>query len=653
MQNFNSPFRLGYRPVLDGLRSVAIVPVMLTHAGVQQIGGGNFGVDIFFVLSGFLITTLLLTELDRTGRISLSEFWARRARRLLPALLVLLLVVAAVTWAQGTFTERASVRGDLLATTGYVANWHLIGTSSYFADIGVDSPLEHTWSLAIEEQFYLLWPLLVFGVAAAGWRRPRVGVGTLAVVGSVISVGLLWLLWSPGSVERAYMGTDARIFEPLIGAAGAAFVATPRARRWLGRRGNAVLAVGLLGLVAGILLIDASPSSYYVGGAGLVTLATLMIVAPLWIGRGGRLGEVLGQVLGWSPIAWIGVVSYGIYLWHWPLTVWLGVRQAAGPWLLARRLGVIALTFGIAALSYHAIEHPIRRGRRGSRATIGLHERRRSQLRVTLAAIPVSLLAVASISVAATRVPDVPAGVPSMMMVGDSVPLQLTVAMDQALSERGWRLVSATFGACPVTGETPARPDGRAVDKADLCTSQIVRDQDRLLEETDPDLVMWWDRWSVSDFLTADGEFVRSGTARFWDLRREGLRRAVDRLGAIGATIVLVATEPPGEAIRRVRCSASDCPRWIRFQLDHYDDITSRWNEILRRFAERHPDRARFVSVTSEICSTDVAPCDDRIDGIPARPDGTHYKRVGEQLVIDTLLRLLRPLMGPLSHPTG
>jgi peptidoglycan/LPS O-acetylase OafA/YrhL len=631
----------GHVRALDGMRAVAVLLVLLFHLRFPGFSSGFLGVDIFFVLSGFLITTLLLTELDRTGRISLPEFWARRARRLLPALVVLLLVVAAVTWLQGTFTERASVRGDLLATTGYVANWHFINTSSYFADIGVDSPLEHTWSLAIEEQFYLLWPLVVFGLALLWTRRPRVGVGAVAVVGSVVSAGVLWFLWSPGNVERAYMGTDARIFEPLVGAAGAALVATPGVRRWLTRWGGIVLGCGVLGLVSGIVLIDASPSSYYVGGALLVALATLLIVGPLWLGHGG----ILSDVLGWGPIAWIGLVSYGASLWHWPLTVWLGARQDTGGAMLARRLGVIALTFGIAAISYHAIEHPIRRGRIGSRAAPGTGSRRARQRRVTLIAIPVSLLTVACISVAATRVPDIPASVPSMMLVGDSVPLQLTVAMDRALSDRGWRLASATFGACAVTGERLARPDGRPIDKVDVCTEQIVRDQDQLVRETDPDVVLWWDRWSLANFLTRDGEFVRSGTARFWNLRGEGLRLAVDRLSSLGATVVFVATEPPGQAVSGGRCTEDECPWWLRFQIDHYADITTRWNSILRGFAERHPDRTRFVSVTDVICAADVAPCDDRIDGVPARPDGTHYKRAGEDLVIETLLRMLAPVM--------
>ena len=141
---------------LDGVRAVAVVLVFLFHLQVPGFKAGFLGVDIFFVLSGFLITSLLLSESDRTGRVSLTAFWARRARRLLPALVLILIAVAVVTWTTATFTERASLRGDLLASTAYVANWHFISTSSYFASTGVESPLQHMWSLAIEEQFYLL-----------------------------------------------------------------------------------------------------------------------------------------------------------------------------------------------------------------------------------------------------------------------------------------------------------------------------------------------------------------------------------------------------------------------------------------------------------------------------------------------------------------
>lgn len=634
----------GHVRALDGMRAIAVVLVLLFHLQVPAFSAGFVGVDIFFVLSGFLITTLLLTELERTGRISLPQFWARRARRLLPALVVLLLVVAFATWLTGTFTERTSVRGDLLATAGYVANWHFIGTSSYFADIGIDSPLEHTWSLAIEEQFYVVWPIVALGAAASFSKRPRLAVGSVALGVAAASAMLLWLLWSPESVERAYMGTDARIFEPLLGAGGAALVATPRFRRHLDRWATLVLGLGIAASIAGITIIAAIPASYYRGGAVLVSIGTLGMLAPLWTGHGGAVSKVLG----WGPIAWIGVVSYGAYLWHWPLAVWLGARDTEGSMPTITRLAVVVLTFGIAAASYYAIERPIRRGRAAGRhvGAVGRDKR----VRLTLAAIPLSLLAVAGISLAATRVPAIPPSVPVMMVVGDSVPLHLTAAMETALAERGWRLVSAAAGACAPTGETMARPNGTPVAHAELCTSQIVSDQNRLVREADPDVVLWWDRWSLSDFFTASGEHVRSGTPRFWELRRRGLRSAMSRLSNHGATVVLVAIEPPGDAVRS-RCTEARCQRWVRFQLDHYEDTTKVWNAILQDFAERRPEGVRFVSVTDAVCAEDVAPCDDRVGGAPARPDGTHYEGAGEELVIEVLFGRLRPLMESVRSP--
>jgi peptidoglycan/LPS O-acetylase OafA/YrhL len=630
----------GHVHALDGMRAVAVILVLLFHLQVPGFTAGFLGVDIFFVLSGFLITTLILTEIDRTGRISLPDFWARRARRLLPALAILLVTVAAVTWATATFTERTSVRGDLLATAGYVANWHLITTSSYFADIGVDSPLEHTWSLAIEEQFYVLWPLVVFAVAAAAQRRRRPAVGMVAGIVAIGSATLLWILWSPESVERAYMGTDARIFEPLVGAVGAVLVATPWVRRRLDRWGALSLVLGVAALGLGLAMIAVRASSYYFGGALFVSVATLLILGPLWIGRGG----VLGKALAWTPVAWIGVVSYGAYLWHWPLIVWLGAREASGNDLFVRRVAAGVLTFVIAGVSFYLVERPIRRRATHPARTVRIRRRR-----WTLAAVPISLVAIAGISVAATRVPDLPPRVPVMMLVGDSVPLHLSVAMERELSDRDWRLVSSTFGSCPVTGEAPAFQDGRPIRDAHRCSEEIVIAQDRLVDLADPDVIVWWDRWSLSGFLSGGG-FVPSGTPRFWNLRRERLQRAVNRLTSRGARIVLVADEPPGRGIA-TRCTERRCHAWISFQIDHYDDITRRWNSIMRRFAQRHPDRATFISVTDAICAEDVAPCDDAIEGVPARPDGTHYEGEGERLVIRTLFRLLSPLMEPLTPP--
>jgi peptidoglycan/LPS O-acetylase OafA/YrhL len=633
---------------LDGMRAIAVLLVIAFHLHVPGFRAGFVGVDVFFVLSGFLITSLILEELRRTGRVSLPAFWARRARRLLPALVLVLLTVGVVTAMTATYTERASMRGDLLATTAYVANWHFIETSTYFADIGVDSPLEHTWSLAIEEQFYLLWPVLVSAVAAVG-VRVRLGVGTLALVGVIASAALLALLWAPGDVERAYMGTDARIFEPLLGAAGAAFVASPGGRARLARTGRSVLAAGAAALCIGLVTITPGGRGYFIGGAVLISTGTLAIMAPLWVGAGGVTAR---SILSWGPLVWIGVVSYGAYLWHWPITLWLRVRDPGVDHLVLRQIAAALLTFGIAAISFALVEKPIRSGSflavRRSRAGSPVRRRSeslRSRTAVTLVAVPLTLVAVAGVSLGLTRVPPIDEGVPVVMMVGDSVPARLGAPLERAFAEEGWRFVTAALGGCPPTGETPVRPDGTPwPGSVPGCRAEVAKRQDALLATADPDVVIWWDRFSVSGFRDLDGVVVPAGSERFWSLRLDALDAAVRRLGAGGAIVVFVGAEPPAESVLD-RCAVVECD-WPMFQIAHYDDVTVPWNAMLRDYAERHPELSTFISITDVVCREDVAPCDDRIGGITARRDGVHYEGAGEEAVIDALLVLLGPSMG-------
>ena len=618
------------------MRATAVVLVFLFHLGVPGFAAGFLGVDVFFVLSGFLITSLLLTEMERSGRIALSAFWARRVRRLMPALVVLLLVIAVVTAMTATFSQRASIRGDLLATTTYVANWRFIATSSYFVNTGVDSPLQHTWSLAIEEQFYLAWPLLLAFLILVV-KRPRPTVAVPAMIGAALSALTLAVLWSPDGVDRAYMGTDARIFEPLIGALGAVVVASPRGRALLKRIGTPMVVLGALGLLLCLAVIRPETTFYYYGGAVLVAASTLMMVAPLWVEKGGA----LSRGFSWAPLAWLGAVSYGVYLWHWPLILWLGVHGAHGVAAIARGTLAVALTLVIAALSYYLIEQPILTGRR-----IGRHADARRTVRpvVVLSAVPVVMLLVAAASVEATSVPPPAPGQPVILLVGDSVPLHLESIFEQEAQNRGWRIESAAQGACPVSGENPTGANGLPLHEAEQCPTVVVAQQNRDVSEFHPNLILWWDRWSVSDYLRADGEHVTSGTDRFWQLRKETLRSDVRRLTSAGGRVVFVATEPPGLGITS-RCDPTGCPRWPQFLIDHYGDITTKWNDIMHTYAVRHPDQASYVSVTDVMCKVDVSPCDDTFDGALARPDGTHYEGPAAQKVVLALSNMMARLL--------
>ncbi len=609
--------------------------VFAFHLGVPGFRAGFLGVDLFFVLSGFLITGLLLKEMERSGRIALPSFWARRVRRLMPALVVLLLVVAVVTALTATFSERTSLRGDLLATTTYVANWRFIDTSSYFVNTGVASPLQHTWSLAIEEQFYLIWPLLL-GMLIVFVKRPGRTVVVPALIGAAASAALLAILWAPDAVDRAYMGTDARIFEPLIGALGAVVVASPRGRAFLKRVGTPLVVIGAIGLVACLVVIRPATAVYYYGGAVAVSVFALMMVAPLWVEKGGH----MGRAFSWKPLAWLGAVSYGVYLWHWPVIQWLGVPTAHGASAVARGAIAVVLTLGIAALSYYLIEQPILTGRRVGSHRAGLRTVRPV---VVLACVPVVMMLVAAASVEATNVPPPKAGQVVVMLVGDSVPLHLESTFEQEAAGRGWRVVSAAQGACPVSGENPTGADGITLHEAQQCPHVVVPNQNALIGTWKPTLILWWDRWSVSDYLTAKGQQITSGTPEFWRLRAATLKATVDRLTAHGARVVFVATEPPGVGITS-RCERI-CPRWPQFMIDHYADITTRWNGMMQAYAKQHPDQASFISVTDTMCRADVSPCDDTIEGVPARPDGIHYEGPAQKIVVGTIADRLARLL--------
>jgi peptidoglycan/LPS O-acetylase OafA/YrhL len=429
-------------PGLDGLRALAVVAVLLYHADVPWIPGGFLGVEIFFVLSGYLITSLLLAEWRQHGRIDLKGFWFRRARRLLPALYLLLVVTLAYA-VLFLPSEVARLRGDVVAALGYVTNWYLIlGHQSYFEEMGRPSLLKHLWSLAVEEQFYLLWPPLLtvaISLGAARWRERR-GL-FIALAGAATSAALMAILYHPDvDPSRIYYGTDTRATGLLIGAA-LAFVWTPgrgtetprstatRANRLLHirRRGQfrrrwgwtvplLLDAVGLAALGALVwfcLRLGEFDPFLYQGGlasVGLVTAAVIAVVAH----PSTRLGSV---VLGWGLLRWVGVRSYGIYLWHWP--VFMVTRPELdvplnGLPLLALRLAATVL---LAHLSYRYVEKPIRQGALGRawrsartswREAQGL---RRWQLGATWAAVVVpaiALCAALGVSVAYAKAPAPP-----------------------------------------------------------------------------------------------------------------------------------------------------------------------------------------------------------------------------------------------------
>ena len=344
---------LPHQRALDGLRGVAVLAVLAYHLG--WLPGGFLGVSLFFTLSGYLITNLLLREGDRSGTIRLSAFWARRARRLLPAALAgitLAILVAVVT---GTPDQLRALPGDVVGALAYGANWRFVlAHDSYRAGFAAPSPLLHYWSLAIEEQLYLVVPLLV-AVVTVGTRHRRARLGAaLGLAMGISAAATIWL--GPGRADRIYFGTDTRMFELLAGALLAVVLGFPRAGGDHGGRRRVAGALGAAACVSvGALWATTHQSDawLYRGGLwGVSALSCALIVGACWGGR-------VRRMLGWRLFPPTGRISYGLYVYHWPLFVALDASRTG---LHGVSLGAVRLaaTLAVALASYHWLEQPIR-----------------------------------------------------------------------------------------------------------------------------------------------------------------------------------------------------------------------------------------------------------------------------------------------------
>lgn len=343
-----------YWPSLDGVRGVAIAAVIAFHLG--YLGGGFVGVDIFFVLSGFLITSLLLSEQAASGTIRLGAFWARRARRLLPALLLLVFALGVYALAGGPGVVPSQLRSPAVATLLYFANWQqVVAGHSYFAQYQAINPLMHTWSLAVEEQYYLVWPLLFVGLVYLGRRRSRralvIGTALLATA-SALWMGVAAHVLGP---NRAYLGTDTRMWELLVGGLGAmALQSAAPTRRPAWWSAATVLAVG--GVALGIALGAGPPAWMWDGGLVAIAACALVVV----VGSVRHPGGPVARLLALAPLRGLGRISYSLYLWHWPVIVLLTTADTglSGAGLLSCRLATMT---GAACVSSFVVEQPLRR----------------------------------------------------------------------------------------------------------------------------------------------------------------------------------------------------------------------------------------------------------------------------------------------------
>ena len=646
--------------------------VLAFHGGMTWARGGFLGVDAFFVLSGYLITSLLLSESSQTGRIALGAFWGRRARRLLPALL---LMVAVVTLGARTLLppdEVRLLRGDGLAALLYVANWRMVlRGGDYFAQTASPSPLEHTWSLGIEEQFYLFWPLLVAALLAGPLTvKARQAVlahaALLCAIGAAASTVLLATLYRSDDPGRAYYGTDTRGASLLVGA-GLAFLL---ARQWTDgdrehrRRGSSLLTRTAFGACAGAAALglgwawshaSGGDAVLYRGGLLMVALAVAVLLAHVILEPQGW----SARVLAFAPLVLVGRISYGIYLWHWPTFLALNSDRTGrqGTELFVVRCLV---TVAVAALSYLLVERPIRERRLphgpewaagrlvglGAVACVG-----------AVVALVVATTAVRSPGLAEgpltadpvptngidefALIPDHRASTgprprdaatsggpdkaehrhplvgrdPVIHVYGDSVAWTLVRYLP---SYPGLDIRGRTLLGCGVARIGPYRYFGQTYPAVGPDCRQWPALWRRAIDADDPDVALILvGRWETMDRML-EGRWTHVGDPAFDAYLRSELELAIATAGAHGAQ-VLLATEPYNR--RGEQLDGSLYPE------DGPARVTA-WNALLRDVAADHPDvrvldfGAR-VSPEGEFTWT--------AGGVQVRSDGLHLTPSGVQ----------------------
>jgi peptidoglycan/LPS O-acetylase OafA/YrhL len=641
---------------LDGLRAIAVALVLADHGGIPGLAGGFIGVDLFFVLSGFLITSLLLDELGRTGRIDLAGFWIRRGRRLLPALVLMVLTVAVARelFPPGAIT---GLRDDAVSAFFWVANWRFVFTKAdYFTRGGTPSPLQHAWSLGVEEQYYLVWPLLLMAVALllalrvrGRGRRATLGgvrltVFVLATLGTVGSAAAAVVLASDASRDRIYFGTDTRAQALLIGAAAAALVVhdwtalmagwSVIRSRWGKWAARLLPPVGLAVLAAVAHQATGSAGEFRHGLLSVVAVAAIVVIAPVALHQDGW----AARALAWRPLVGLGAISYGVYLWHWP--VFLVVNGERTGWSSWRLFAVrCALTVAVAAASWWAIEQPIRRWRPVlvpllplAGATVV------SAVAVTVLVVPVGARPGAdptpAVSAAAAVAPSPPvskrparaAGQRHTVSVfGDSIAHTL---MQYLPDTPGYDFVDHTIIGCSIVRAGPYRYSGETLEQKPECDKWPGR-WARQAAADQPDVALLIvGRWETVDRVN-EGRWTHIGDPTFDAYLAAELRRAFDVLAAGGARVA-VTTVPYSRY--------GEKPDGSLYPEDDPHRV-DQWNALLRRVVG-HNRNVTVVDLNKKLGPDGVYTT--KVDGIKVRSDGVHLTEEGVAWLTPWLAKALR-----------
>ena len=644
------------------MRAFAVLAVILFHAYTPWAMGGYFGVDVFFVLSGYLITGILLAEWQKRESISLGRFWARRARRLLPALLLMLFVVLLVAHLWPSVLGSPGLLWDTVTTLFYSSNWRFLAEhAGYFTASATPSPLLHTWTLAIEEQFYLVWPLVVLGVLTVFSRRQRANRVTrgaetggapallrssrrarlvllsLAALGALASAIWMWVVTPTGTVDvnRAYYGSDTRAQAILIGAAlalactlwGPVTRSTAKVALWC---------AGVVGAVVVVLMWRGVPETSalaFHGGFAIVALGAAAVV--LCVSQLPR--HPLARAIGIAPLRYVGRISYGMYLWYWPVLLVLTPDRVHldGVELLAVRVAVIVT---VAGLSFHFVETPIRQG---------ALSRWRPWVFVPVAASLVAALAVsvpeASLTSAAlpgavdashimvSRIPGSTGTHPvRILIVGDSMAGSLGVGLSTIAPAFGAQVVNRGSPACSLAAGSQVKVLWYTIPPAAPCEpgdmGHLLATYRGFVRQFDPDVVVYLARTDTFD-TQLDGSWQNLGEPSFDRWAESRYRQAISVLSSRGAHVVLL-TSPYYKSGEQSDGQPLPENNPVRVQTE---------NRLLQAAAARDPRAAKVFDFGAQLSPTGQFVT--RVDGVPVRcGDGIHISLSGGQWIGERLL---------------
>ncbi len=642
----------GYRPEIDGLRAVAVVPVVLFHAGVPGFSGGFVGVDVFFVISGFLITSILAADVA-AGRFSVAGFYERRVRRIFPALFVMLAVSCVAAVALLLPWEMADFGRSLAASAAFVSNFFFMGETGYFVAAAETKPLLHTWSLAIEEQFYILFPLYLYAMSrwAPRWLLP--------VTGAVLAASLaLCVASTHPQNDAAFFYTPARVWELLAGSMLA--LAPLRLPGWLALAGLAMIAGAVFGF---------DGRTPFPGAAAVLPVAgTVLVLSATW----GRV-TLAGRVLSLGPMRFFGLISYSLYLWHWPVIVFWRMARVAPPTAVETGLIVVA-SVAAATLSWWFVERPFRvralLARRGpilGSGVVALGAAVAVGMGIALSGglpgrVPAEAMALADMrfdEVGFSQCDSLPGGRPcligegrrSFVVWGDSHAGMLMPAFEAAAASEGVAGVYLGAAGCvPLLGVDQLKWGFQA------CSAGAERILDEIAARPELGTVVLVSRWAFyaegrrfghelgPPVYIRDGETGRVSFAENGRVLGRGLARTVAALEGMGRRVIVVGQVPENEFELAVEVGRA---RWLGRAVEF---APSREAYEARQAQVRRLLAAEGVEVL-ELGLCAEARCPVVREGVPLYRDSNHLTA--------TYARELGPLVAPVIsgqaslHPPG